>query len=128
RHPTEEVIDRLRRGMYVHIREGTVAKNLKELIKAASISNSRRICFCTDDKHIDDLILNGSINSSIRMAISYGLSPESAIQMCTLNPSECYKLKYKGAIAPGFMADFIILDDLENFKINSVYKNGTIVV
>jgi adenine deaminase len=127
-HTTEEVIDRLRRGMYVHIREGTVAKNLKELIKAASISNSRRICFCTDDKHIDDLILNGSINSSIRMAISYGLSPETAIQMCTLNPSECYKLKYKGAIAPGYMADFIILDDLENFKINSVYKNGTIVV
>jgi adenine deaminase len=127
-HLAEEVIQRLRRGMYVHIREGSVAKNLKELIKAASISNSRRICFCTDDKHIDDLIKNGSIDSSIKMAISYGLSPETAIQMCTLNPSECYNLKYKGAIAPGYIADFLILDNLSNFKINSVYKNGTLVV
>ncbi|MCR1950302.1 MULTISPECIES: adenine deaminase [unclassified Clostridium] len=127
-HLAEEVIERLRRGMYVHIREGSVAKNLKELIKAASISNSRRICFCTDDKHIDDLIENGSIDNSIKMAISYGLAPETAIQMCTLNPSECYNLKYKGAIAPGYVADFLILDDLSNFKINSVYKNGTLVV
>lgn len=127
-HLAEEVIERLRRGMYVHIREGSVAKNLKELIKAASISNSRRICFCTDDKHIDDLIENGSIDNSIRMAISYGLAPETAIQMCTLNPSECYGLKYKGAIAPGYVADFLILDNLSSFKINSVYKNGKLVV
>ena len=127
-HLAEEVIEKLRRGMYVHLREGSVAKNLKELIKAASISNSRRICFCTDDKHIDDLITNGSMDSSIRTAISYGLAPETAIQMCTLNPSECYNLKNKGAIAPGFIADFIILDDLSNFKINSVYKNGNLVV
>ena len=124
----EQVIEKLRRGIYVHLREGSVAKNLKDLIKVASISNSRRICFCTDDKHIDDLIKNGSMDSSIRTAISYGLAPETAIQMCTLNTSECYNLKYKGAIAPGYIADFIILDDLSNFKINSVYKNGTLVV
>ena len=124
----EQVIEKLRRGIYVHLREGSVAKNLKDLIKVASISNSRRICFCTDDKHIDDLIKNGSMDSSIRTAISYGLAPETAIQMCTLNPSECYNLKYKGAIAPGYIADFIILDDLSDFKINSVYKNGTLVV
>ena len=127
-HLAEEVIEKLRRGMYVHLREGSVAKNLKELIKVASISNSRRICFCTDDKHIDDLIENGSMDSSIRTAISYGLAPETAIQMCTLNPSECYNLKYKGAIAPGYTADFIILDNLSDFKINSVYKNGNLVV
>ncbi|AUN21945.1 adenine deaminase [Clostridium botulinum] len=127
-HNPQEVIDRLRRGMYVLIREGTVAKNLKELIQVASIANSRRICICTDDKHIDDLIKNGSVNQSIRMAISYGLKPETAIQMCTLNTSECYKLKHKGAIAPGFVADFIILDNLEEFKIDSVYKNGNLVV
>lgn len=124
----EEVINRLRRGMYVHIREGSVAKNLKELIPAASIFNSRRLCFCTDDKHIDDLIENGSIDSSIREAISYGLPPETSIQMGTLNPAECYNLRYKGAIAPGYVADFIILDDLKSFKINSVYKNGNLVV
>ncbi|MDU1313828.1 MAG: adenine deaminase [Clostridium septicum] len=127
-HNANEVINRLRRGMYVLIREGTVAKNLKELIKAASISNSRRICLCTDDKHIDDLIINGSIDNSIKMIINYGLKPETAIQMSTLNTSECYNLKHKGAIAPGYIADFLILDDLNNFKINSVYKNGNLVV
>lgn len=127
-HTAEEVIDRLRRGMYVLIREGTVAKNLKELIKATSIANSRRVCLCTDDKHIDDLYANGSIDHSIRLATEYGLKPETAIQMSTLNTAECYNIKHKGAIAPGYIADFIILDDLNKFNINSVYKNGTLVV
>ncbi|MHC1685442.1 MAG: adenine deaminase [Clostridiaceae bacterium] len=125
---TQEVIDRLRRGMYVLMREGTVAKNLKELIKVASISNSRRICFCTDDKHIDDLLQVGSIDNSIRIAVESGLSAEIAVQMSTLNTAECYKIKSKGAIAPGFIADFIILDHLKEFKINSVYKGGKLVV
>ncbi|MBQ6820323.1 MAG: adenine deaminase [Clostridium sp.] len=127
-HLSKEVIERIRRGMYVHIREGSVAKNLKELIKSVSISNSRRVCFCTDDKHIDDLIENGSIDNSIKIAISYGLAPETAIQMSTLNSAECYQLKHKGAIAPGYVADLIILDDLNSFKINSVYKKGKLVV
>lgn len=127
-HLKEEVTDRIRRGMYVLIREGTVAKNLKELIKVASIKNSRRLCFCTDDRHIDDLILNGSIDSSIRYAIKSGLNPETAIQMASLNSAECYKLNDLGAIAPGYKADFIILNNLENFQIQSVYKDGQLVV
>ena len=127
-HLKEEVIDRIRRGMYVLIREGTVAKNLKELIKVASIKNSRRLCFCTDDRHIDDLMLNGSIDSSIRYAIKTGLNPETAIQMASLNSAECYKLNDLGAIAPGYKADFIILNNLENFQIQSVYKDGQLVV
>ena len=127
-HTAEEVIERLRRGMYVLMREGSVAKNLKDLIQVASISNSRRICFCTDDKHIDDLIREGSIDQAIKIAVNSGLKIETAIQMSTLNTAECYQLKNKGAIAPGFIADFIILDELETFKINSVYKNGKCVV
>ena len=124
----EQLIDRVRRGIYVLMREGTVAKNLNELIKGASIFNSRRICLCTDDKHIDDLAHNGSIDTSIKMCIKGGLAPEIAIQMATLNAAECYKLKNKGAIAPSYVADFLILDSLEEFKINSVYKNGKLVV
>ena len=123
-----QLIDRVRRGIYVLMREGTVAKNLNDLIKGASIFNSRRICLCTDDKHIDDLAQNGSINTSIKMCIEAGLAPEIAIQMATLNAAECYKLKNKGAIAPSYVADFLILDSLEAFKINSVYKNGKLVV
>lgn len=124
----EQLVDRVRRGIYVLMREGTVAKNLNNLIKGASIFNSRRLCLCTDDKHIDDLAENGSIDTSIKMCIEGGLAPEIAIQMATLNAAECYNLKNKGAIAPSYIADFIILDNLEEFKINSVYKNGKLVV
>ena len=124
----EELVDRVRRGIYVLMREGTVAKNLNDLIKGASIFNSRRLCLCTDDKHIDDLSKNGSIDTSIKMCIKNGLAPEIAIQIATLNAAECYNLKNKGAIAPSYIADFIILDNLEEFKINSVYKNGKLVV
>ena len=124
----DQLVDRVRRGIYVLMREGTVAKNLNDLIKGASIFNSRRLCLCTDDKHIDDLAENGSIDTSIKMCIEGGLAPEIAIQMATLNAAECYNLKNKGAIAPSYIADFIILDNLEEFKINSVYKNGKLVV
>lgn len=124
----KELLDRVRRGMYVLMREGTVAKNLNDLLKATSIFNSRRLCLCTDDKHVDDLYLQGGIDHSIRLCISKGIQPELAIQMATLNAAECYGLKNKGAIAPSYIADFIILDDLITFKINSVYKNGNLVV
>jgi len=127
-HLVEEVIDRIRRGMYVLIREGTVAKNLKELIKVVNMKNSSRFCFCTDDKHIDDLIQTGTIDSSIRFAINSGIAAPTAIQMGTLNSAQCYNLKNTGAIAPGYKGDFIILDDLTNFKIDSVYKNGELIV
>ena len=90
-HTAEEVIERLRRGMYVLMREG-------------------------------------SVDQAIKIAVNSGLKIETAIQMSTLNTAECYQLKNKGAIAPGFIADFIILDELETFKINSVYKNGKCVV
>lgn len=127
-HTSQELIEKIRRGMYVLIREGTVAKNLNELVKAVSLSNSRRLCLCTDDKHIDDIIKNGTIDTSIKMCIKHGIMPETAIQMATLNTCECYNIKHKGAIAPGYIADFLILDDLETFSIESVYKNGKLVV
>ncbi|EKQ53418.1 MULTISPECIES: adenine deaminase [unclassified Clostridium] len=124
----QEAIDKIRRGMYVLIREGTVAKNLKELLPAVTENNSNRFCFCTDDKHIDDIAANGSINNSIVYAINNGMRPETAIQMATINPSNLYKLNNKGAIAPGYIADFILLNNLEKFEIDKVYKEGTLVV
>ena len=123
-----EAIEKVRRGMYVLIREGTVAKNLKELLPAVNESNSSRFCLCTDDKHIDDLRINGSINKSIVDSVKYGLKPETAISMASINTSILYNIKNKGAIAPGYIADFIILDDLTSFKINKVYKKGKLIV
>lgn len=124
----EEVIDKLRRGLYILIREGTVAKNLEDLIPLVNERNSRRFCFCSDDKHIDELLKFGTIDSSIRKSIEIGLNPATAIQIATLNSAECYKLDNLGAIAPGYKADFLILDNLESFKINKVFKNGNLVV
>src|SRR5471030_1136044 len=125
---SKEALSKISRGMYVLIREGSVAKNLKELLPAVNESNSNRFCFCTDDKHIDDIVHNGSINTSIVYAINNNLKPETAIQMATINPSTLYKLNNKGAIAPGYIADFVLLDNLEEFKISSVYKEGNLVV
>jgi adenine deaminase len=119
-----EALERLKRGMYVLIREGSVAKDLKALIPVVNERNARRCLFCTDDKHLDDLLLEGSIDHNIRLAIQEGLDALLAIQMATLNAAECYGLKGKGAIAPGYRADFLLLDDLESLRIHQVYKDG----
>ncbi|WP_027410408.1 adenine deaminase [Anoxybacteroides tepidamans] len=122
-----EALERIRRGMYVLIREGSVAKDLAKLIAAVNNHNSRRFLFCTDDKHLDDLIIEGSIDHNIRLAIQSGVDPVTAIQMATLNAAECYRLHTKGAIAPGYDADFLLVDDLQSFSITHVYKNGRLV-
>lgn len=123
-----EAKERLKSGMYLMIREGTVAKDLKKLIPVVNEYNSRRCLFVTDDKHLDDLVLEGSINHNVRLAIEEGLSPITAIQMATINAAECFGLEDKGAIAAGYKADFSIVDDLENVRITHVYKDGIAVV
>ncbi|WP_372447612.1 adenine deaminase [Neobacillus rhizophilus] len=123
-----EAKERLNRGMYVMIREGTVAKDLRQLIPVVNERNARRCLFVTDDKHLDDLLHEGSIDHNVRLAVASGISPITAIQMATINAAECFGLEEKGAIAPGYKADFIIMEDLESFKIVDVYKDGTAVV
>jgi adenine deaminase len=116
--------ERLSRGMYLMIREGTVAKDLQQLIPIVNDRNSRRCLFVTDDKHLDDLIRDGSIDHTIRLAIQSGISPITAIQMATINTAECFGIEDKGAIAPGYKADLVLLDDLNTINITEVYKEG----
>lgn len=123
----DEMIERLRLGMYVHIREGSAAKNLKDLIKAVDKDNLRRCMFATDDKHPRDLLKDGSIDHNIRLAIREGLDPIDCIKMGSLNVAECYGLKGKGAIAPGYFADLVVIDNLDDFNILEVYKEGNLV-
>ncbi|QBP42209.1 adenine deaminase [Paenisporosarcina antarctica] len=120
----DEARDRIAQGMYVLIREGSAAKNLKDLLPAVTPHNARRFLFCTDDKHLDELVCEGSIDHAIRLAIAEGMQPLQAIQLATLNAAECYGLSNKGALAAGFQADFIILDHLESFDVSAVWKNG----
>ena len=123
----DEAKDRLEKGFYIHIREGSVAKNFDALIPLVNKKNCRRFTFCTDDIYISDLNEHGSIDDMVRRAIKKGLDPVDAIRMATLNPSECYGFKTKGAVAPGYEADFLILDDLKEFAISSVYKKGQLI-
>ncbi len=121
------LIDRTRRGIYTLVREGTVCKDLLDMLPVINEKNSRLLCFATDDKHLDDLLVNGGINVNVRLAVEHGLNPATAIQMATINAAICYKLKNKGAIAPGYIADFSIVSSLENLNIEQVYKNGALV-
>ncbi len=116
-------------GMQVHIREGSAAKNLENIVKGI-IKNkldTRSFCFCTDDRHIDDIIREGHISNCVRKAINLGLDPIKAICMATINAARTYKLNNLGAIAPGYQADIIVMNDLNTVDIESVYFKGNIV-
>lgn len=126
----DEVLERLRLGMYVQIREGSAAKNLQTIITGLIQKgiNFDRCIFCTDDKHLEDIKKDGHISFNIKKAIAYGLDPIEAICMATLNTAQCYSLKKLGAIAPGYSADLLLLKDLETFNIEKVFYRGQIVV
>jgi adenine deaminase len=124
---TDEVLDRLRLGMYILLREGSAAKDLRNIIQVVNKDNLRRFLFCTDDKHPEDLINEGTIDFNIKLAIRSGIEPINAIRMATLNPAECYGLKGKGAIAPGYIADLVVMDNLDDLNILKVFKNGKLV-
>lgn len=122
----DEMRERLRRGMYIQIREGTAARNLEGLIAGVDKDNLRRCIFCTDDKHPEDLIKTGHIDNNVKLAIKAGIEAIDAIKMATLNPAECYGLDDRGAIAPGYRADLIVFSDLNDIKIEKVYKDGVL--
>jgi len=123
----EQVKERLSNGMYVMLRQGSAAKNLKDLLVAVNDSNRSRCMFCTDDKHLDDLIAEGSIDHHIRLAVEQGFNPLAAVQMATINAAQCFGLKHKGAVAPGYDADLIFVEDLDRFTVKAVYKAGKCV-
>ncbi len=123
----EEMQDRIRLGMYILIREGSAARNLEELIKGITRANLRRTLFCTDDRHPEDILNDGHIDNNIRLAIKNGIDPISAIKIASLNAAECYRLYDRGAIVPGYLADLIVIDDIESFNVEKVFKEGKLV-
>lgn len=123
----EEMLDRIRLGMYVMIREGSAARNLEELVRGINSFNYQRCLFCTDDRHPQDTLNSGHIDNNVRLAIKNGIDPITAIQIATINAANCYNLKSIGAISPGYKADLLIVDNLKDFNIEEVYKNGKLV-
>lgn len=122
-----EAAEKLARGLYVLIREATNAQNLQTLLPLITPHNSRRICFCTDDRIPQDLLQEGSIDYMVRAAINYGIDPIEALRMATLNTAECFGLKDRGAIAPGRAADLVIIKDLREFTAHQVIAGGRLV-
>ena len=120
----EEAQEKLRLGMYVMLREGTVTKNLRDLLPLVTPNNVDRLILVTDDRTPLDLTTEGHIDSMIRMAIETGINPALAIRMATINTAKYFHLEQLGAIAPGYFADLVVLDDIQSCNVNMVFKHG----
>lgn len=122
-----EAEEKVMRGMYVLLREGSASHDLANLVPAVNDKNFRRFALCTDDRHADDLAREGHMDHVLRTAVKAGIRGELAVVMCTLNAAECYGIKEKGAVAPGYDADLAVFDDLEHFNCAAVFKRGKCV-
>ena len=116
-------------GMIVHIREGSAARNLENIIRGIveHNTNTEGFCFCTDDKHIEDIYKEGHIDHNVRKAVSMGINPISAIKMATIQPARCYGLRRTGAVTPGYDADLVVWDTLKDFNAQMVFYNGEMI-
>ncbi len=120
----EEGLERISKGQWLMIREGSAARNLDALLPFFDQPYARRCLLVTDDKHPADLLESGHIDGIIRKAVSKGKSAVTGIQMATVQAAQCFGLKDMGAVAPGYRADLVILDDLDSMAVSAVYCSG----
>lgn len=123
----QDMLDKIDRGMYIQLRQGSATRNVSTLVKGITEKNMRRCVFCTDDRHIDSLLYEGHLNYNLKIAVESGLDPISAVTIATLNAAECYGLKGYGAIAPGYTADIVVMNDLKDFAADKVFFKGELV-
>lgn len=122
-----EAKEKLEKGMYVMVREGTSEKNLKDIIPLVNEKNYSRLFFVTDDRHPQDLVKEGSVDFIVRYAISLGLDAVTAIKMATINTAEYFRLPRIGAVAPGYQADIVVLNNLKDIRPVMVFRRGELV-
>ncbi|HPU01687.1 MAG TPA: adenine deaminase [Bacillota bacterium] len=123
----EEALEKVRYGMKIIIREGSAARNLADLLPAVNAAGSRNFMFGSDDKEAAELIAAGHMDEILRRAVAQGCDPLEAVEMATLNPARHYGLARRGAVAPGYWADLLVVDDLRKFNVQLVIKNGRVV-
>ena len=123
----EEARQRIRLGMWLMIREGSAARNLDALLPIVKELHPPRVFFVTDDRDPQDLTTRGHIDSMVRRAIELGLDAVEAIRLASYNTAQYFRLYDRGAVAPGFVADLVVLDDLDTFQVESVYQDGVMV-
>jgi adenine deaminase len=121
----EEALEKRRLGMWVMLREASIARNLRALLPLVRQFGPERCMFCTDDREPDMIVEEGHINQMVRVAVSEGVSPEDAVIMATINAATYHRLWHLGAIAPGYQADILVLDDLQSFHPRQVFKRGS---
>jgi len=120
----EEALEKRRLGMWVMLREASIARNLRDLLPLVKRYGSERCMFCTDDREPSFIVEEGHINQMVRVAVAEGIAPEDAVIMATINPATYHRLWNLGAIAPGYQADILVLDDLTSFMPREVLKKG----
>lgn len=122
-----EAIEKISRGQWIMIREGTAAKNLQALMPLCEPPYCDRAMFCTDDRHPEDLLCEGHMDAILRKAVARGADPIRAVRMCTLNTAAYFGLRDMGAVAPGYLADLAVLSDLTSFRVERMYIGGRLV-
>ena len=127
-HDLNDAIAKLERGQFIMIREGTAARNLDALAPLLCDKYSERCMFCTDDKHPNDLLEKGHIDYIVKRAIALGADPITAVKVACHNAARYFLLNNRGAIAPGYLGDFVIIDNFQSFEIQQVYKRGELMV
>ena len=123
----EEAREKLRLGMHILLREGSTERNLEHLLPLINAHNAQNCSFATDDKLAGDLVNEGHIDHAVRVAIRGGVPPITALQIATINTARHYRLQNLGAIAPRYWADFVVFDDLKDFRVRQTYKKGVLV-
>ena len=123
-HDAADAIAKLERGQFIMIREGTAAHNLEALLPLLTPQYADRCMFCCDDKHPSDLLEKGHIDYNVREAIRRGVDPILAVKVACHHAARYFLLNNRGAIAPGYLADFVVIDDFQNFNICQVFKKG----
>ena len=122
----EDAMNKLRNGQFIMVRDGTAARNLEALADLLKQPYYDRCMFCTDDKHPSDLLEKGHIDYIIKKAIGLGVDPIVAVKTACHNPARYFALNNRGAIAPGYLADFAVIDNFENFNVELVFKKGVL--
>ena len=123
----DEALEKLRRGQWIMIREGTAAKNMDKLLPLFDDTYCNRCMLVTDDKHAGDIVELGHIDYLIRKAVRSGKSAGNAVKMASLNPSQYFGLRKRGALAPGYIADMLVVSGFDLFKVEKVFKSGKLV-
>ena len=126
-HDLSDALAKLRLGQFIMIREGTAARNLEALMPLLTPEYYHRCMFCTDDKHPSDLLEKGHIDYIVRKAVSLGCDPILAVSAACHHAARYFLLNNRGAVAPGYLADFAIVNNLTDFQVETVYKKGRLV-